>query len=300
MIMNGPSTVSRMIASIVGICLLTATTTIIPTCQGAAFVRQTVPTLSTNTLRSFNRSSSTMQRVAAADAPTLSATNDDNTDNASTLRSMTFSNLRKDQEPQLLCDLLMEIGACSTAITDADKDTDREEAIFVEPNPNVAAIVWEDAAVGRNVWNRCHVTAHFPDSVDLPGVVDLVEAVLDLSLDPTGTVQVVPNKDWVIHVQQSWKPIRIGNIVLRFPWHTNEDVQETWEGGVKVAEGDESLTVATMKDNDRVELQLEGGVAFGTGEHPTTQLCLEWIQREIGKDQMKNNNDTDDDDDDNG
>ena len=195
---------------------------------------------------------------------------DDAQESASTLRSMTFCNLDKSKQPQLLCDFLMEIGATSTSIVDADRDTLLEQAIYREPEDETrvdnAAVVCGDAAVGRNVWNRCNVTAHFAASADLELVAEMVSETLELPLDYS--VQAVPNRDWVVHVQQSWKPIMISGLVLRFPWHSQEDVQEIvgdYEGNV-------------------VELQLEGGIAFGTGEHPTTQLCLQWIQNLLKKD----------------
>ena len=96
--------------------------------------------------------------------------------------------------------------------------------------------------------------------------------------DTLVSVETVPNRDWVVHVQKSWKPIVVANkFILRFPWHTDQDVAK-----VVMDNGQEQ----NKKDNDNhninmVELQLQGGIAFGTGEHPTTQLCLEWIDRVV-------------------
>jgi ribosomal protein L11 methyltransferase len=106
----------------------------------------------------------------------------------------------------------------------------------------------------------------FPASVDLKRVADLVMETLDIPLEVDYTVTQVPDLDWVVHVQQSWKPVIVNDIVLRFPWHTDDDV-------AMVLKGSSSNEGAAM-----VELKLEGGIAFGTGEHPTTQLCLGWIQ----------------------
>ena len=53
---------------------------------------------------------------------------------------------------------------------------------------------------------------------------------------------------------------------MTFPWHTNQLVQEALEAADNIPE-------------EPVELKLQGGIAFGTGEHPTTQLCLEWVSR---------------------
>lgn len=94
-----------------------------------------------------------------------------------------------------------------------------------------------------------------------------MEIVQDYFPDlPKYTVEQVENKDWVLHVQQSWKPIVLPPFVLRFPWHTDELVQE-------------ALERADIINTNTVELKLQGGIAFGTGEHPTTQLCLNWISK---------------------
>lgn len=82
-------------------------------------------------------------------------------------------------------------------------------------------------------------------------------------------VDEVPDLDWIKVVQSSWKPCVIGGFILRLPWHTDEDVKESVENNMDVA--------SSTPVEDFAELQLEGGLAFGTGEHPTTQLCLEWI-----------------------
>jgi len=184
-----------------------------------------------------------------------------------TLRSMRFSNLDKSQQPQLLCDFLMEIGACSTSITDSAQGTEKEVPIFLEPDENLwntAAVICGDHAVGKNLWEKCDVSAHFADSADLRQIAELVGDTLDIKLDYK--VDEVPDRDWVIHVQQSWSPILVEGIILRFPWHTDDDVRQI---------------IGKNKENSVAELRLEGGVAFGTGEHPTTQLCMSWIQNII-------------------
>jgi ribosomal protein L11 methyltransferase len=181
--------------------------------------------------------------------------------NVASLRSITFSNLPQDQEPQLLGNFLMELGACSSSITDADLGTEKESPLFDEFD--VGSMT--RTAVTTHVWGRCHVSAHFPASTDLQWIMEIVrESFPDL---PQYSLEQVENKDWVLHVQKSWKPIVLPPFVLRFPWHTNELVQE-------------ALQASTAKmEKDPVELELQGGIAFGTGEHPTTQLCLNWIAK---------------------
>jgi ribosomal protein L11 methyltransferase len=204
--------------------------------------------------------------------------NDDTTaaeeTNAASLRSITFSNLQKAQEPQLLCNFLMELGACSTSIVDADRGTDQEIAIFDEYTDLESMT---RTAVTTHVWDHCDVSAHFAASADLQWIMDIVQETFeDL---PQYSVRQVENKDWVLHVQQSWKPIVLRPFVLRFPWHTDELVQEALDAS--------SSGHPNNSNKDAVvELELQGGIAFGTGEHPTTQLCLNWIAQVAQKDML--------------
>ena len=80
------------------------------------------------------------------------------------LRAMTFTNLDATLQPALVSDFLMELGACSVAITDHDKDTELEDPLFMEPCDSdtadiFAAVVCGDAAVGKNIWMRCDVVS---------------------------------------------------------------------------------------------------------------------------------------------
>jgi len=186
---------------------------------------------------------------------------DDESGSSALLRAMTFSNIRKDQEPQLLCNFLMELGACSTSTTDADYGTDEERPLFDEFD----AITMMRTTISTDSWEHCNLVAHFPASTDLAWIMELVEDAFPNL--PKYEVARVENKDWVLHVQKGWKPIVLLPFVLRFPWHTDAMVQEAL-----VAAG----TTKAQKA-EAVELKLEGGIAFGTGEHPTTQLCMSWI-----------------------
>ena len=128
----------------------------------------------------FRKSSSAADSIESESAPASSA---------SKLQSLKFIKLTKQTEPALLADYLMEIGASSVAITDHDADTENENPIFAEPLPGddadiFAAVVCGDAAVGKNVWLRCDVTAHFGDSSDPLAIVDNVRASFDLGTSP--------------------------------------------------------------------------------------------------------------------
>ena len=204
------------------------------------------------------------------------------------LRSLKFTQLTKATNPGLLSDYLMEIGASSVSITDHDRDTPSENPIFAEPSDSdadiFAAIICGDAAVGKNLWMRCDITAHFADSFDIIGVVDDVRTNFDVAAGIRYEVDDVPDLDWIKEVQSSWKPFVVGDFILKFPWHTKEDVQQAVQINRNTPEDNH---VESKDDNDfqYYEILLQGGIAFGTGEHPTTQLCLDWVKQTIQKEE---------------
>jgi len=193
------------------------------------------------------------------------------------LRSMNFNCVEpsnpRSLDPNLLAEFLMEIGACSVSITDHDKDTIQEEPIFREIfiKPDKSFLSYNKEMTSE-YWKRSNVIGHFPGTIDLRAVAILVQATFELEKLPSYSVDNIPDRDWLIHVQSSWKPILVGGIVLRFPWHSNDDVQNAILNSVNDGGNDNGSHTHHV-------LQLEGGIAFGTGEHPTTRLCLLWIQK---------------------
>lgn len=162
-------------------------------------------------------------------------------------------------------------GACSTSIIDANKGTTNEQAIFHEFHP-IDESSMTRTAVTTHVWNTCHVSAHFPASTSLEWIMEIIHDTFpDLpTYNHVGDVD--DEKDWMLHVQKSWEPIVLPPFILRFPWHSDDIVQRAIQ---QQAESD----VATLEDY--VQLELQGGIAFGTGEHPTTKLCLDFVSRHV-------------------
>ena len=210
----------------------------------------------------------------------------------------------------------MEIGACSVSITDFDKDTENEDPLFgdltlddEELNEQWAMVI-PDWAAGRNLWKKCDVSAHFPSSFDVSSIVDSVRYTFDCPTQPRYKVDDVPDLDWVLHVQESWHPIvtRNSKFVLRFPWHEDSVVMKAcqtmemekmevsmkkqFSSGVKREgavvhfeedDGDDTRASSdAIKENrEYVQIELEGGIAFGTGEHPTTRMCMDWVRDKV-------------------
>lgn len=140
-----------------------------------------------------------------------------------------------------ISDALMELGALSVSIEDADAETDAEKPIFGEPG---------EAPPG--MWRHNVVSALFDEHADIDRVmVSLSEAT---GLRNLGyTVQAVEEQDWVRATQSQFDPIRIRDDLWIVPsWHD--------------APNPEALNIV-----------LDPGLAFGTGSHPTTHLCLAWL-----------------------
>ena len=127
-----------------------------------------------------------------------------------------------------------------------------------------------DNCNGDNFWNNCNVTAYFTKDFDIPGVVEMVSAAMELPATPRYSVDLVADRDWVREVQRGWRPILIDDLLLRFPWHSAADISAY-------------LDSQGVHDTPKYELTLEGGMAFGTGEHSTTRLCCSWLRRQLGQ-----------------
>jgi ribosomal protein L11 methyltransferase len=104
------------------------------------------------------------------------------------------------------------------------------------------------------------VTAYFDQTPDRERVrVELAEALRVYELPSSSVREMnlreVPNQDWLGEWKKSWQPVEIGRLVIAPPWSE-----------VKAAK-------------DRVVIRIEPGMAFGTGTHETTRLCLKAIMR---------------------
>ncbi len=142
---------------------------------------------------------------------------------------------------EALSDALMDCGALSVAIEDAFAGTDGEEPIFGEPGMPV-----------QQIWQQSRIIALFGEGVDAGASVAAAVRVIDLPL-PEYRLDILQEQDWVRLTQSQFDPIRISERLWITPtWHETPDKQA-------------------------VNLRLDPGLAFGTGSHPTTRLCLQWL-----------------------
>ncbi|MDS1140364.1 50S ribosomal protein L11 methyltransferase [Pusillimonas sp. SM2304] len=160
-------------------------------------------------------------------------------------------------QAEALSDILLEAGVLSVSVEDADGDTEAERPLFGEPGlePEVQA------------WHRNRVVALLPDGLD-PALV--LEQVRDAGQgdyqEGEWLLRDVPDADWVRLTQAQFQPIQVGERIWIVPsWHRDSpDVPRAAESA-----------------SGAIHIELDPGLAFGTGSHPTTHLCLEWLAAHI-------------------
>ena len=153
--------------------------------------------------------------------------------------NLTFFAEEKDID--LLSEALETRGALSIFIQDKNINNSNEELIFGEPHS------------GQNkFWSTSQIQALFSDSVDIKEIQDeLVSNFQDI--DFKFTASSVSETDWVKLSQSQFKPICIKDRINIVPsWHK-------------------------INNPKLINIILDPGLAFGTGAHPTTHLCTEWL-----------------------
>ena len=145
-----------------------------------------------------------------------------------------------------ICDALMEIGALSAAIEDADAGTPDEQPQFGEPG-----------SVNTPGWTRSRIVALFEPEAEVGALLADAATSLGMPAVPEFTVDIVEEQNWVQLTQAQFEPIPVSDRLWIVPsWHEFPDPQA-------------------------INLILDPGMAFGTGSHPTTRLCLEWLERSV-------------------
>lgn len=146
-----------------------------------------------------------------------------------------------------VCDALIEIGALSASIEDADAGTPDEQPQFGEPG-----------SVTTPGWAHSRVVALFDPDADVAAMLAEAAAQAGLVEVPEFSVEAVEEQNWVQLTQAQFDPIRVSGRLWIVPsWHD-------------------------APDPEAINLILDPGMAFGTGSHPTTRLCLEWLERTVG------------------
>lgn len=147
----------------------------------------------------------------------------------------------QDDTADLISDTLMDLGALSAIIEDANAETLNEQPIFGEPG---------DPPPG--IWQKNLVSALFNDDVNVDNVMASLSKLTRTS-NLSYSTEHIAEQDWVRATQSQFDPIRITDNLWIVPtWHRAPNL-------------------------DAINIVLDPGLAFGTGSHPTTHLCLQWL-----------------------
>jgi len=140
-------------------------------------------------------------------------------------------------DAQRLGDALEEAGAVAVSLEGADA-----EPLFETE--------WHDTTP---VWKQTRVVALFPEDTDTSAVMGMVATLLSLPAPPAYAIAPVADQDWVRVWMDRWQPMHFG---------ANLWVVPSW---------------LTPPEPDAANIILDPGMAFGTGTHATTAMCLEWL-----------------------
>lgn len=148
-----------------------------------------------------------------------------------------------------LSDALLAHGAASATVEDALAGTPDEQPVFDEPNAGSAG-----------AWARARIRALVAAEADVEEVLAAAASDAGLGTVPRFAVEDVGDTDWVRASQAQFAPIRISARLWIVPsWHA-------------------------APDPGALNIRLDPGLAFGTGSHPTTRLCLRWLERHVQSD----------------
>jgi ribosomal protein L11 methyltransferase len=148
-------------------------------------------------------------------------------------------------------DALLEAGAVSVMAEDADADSPDEQAVYGEPG-------MEPVALG---WTRTRVLVLMHEQQDDMALLKQAALRLAQPVPADRMSRVFADDDWVRLSQSQFEPIEVFSakgvrLLIEPSWH----LEETRAPG-----------------HTEVKLTLDPGLAFGTGSHPTTSLCLGWM-----------------------
>ena len=148
---------------------------------------------------------------------------------------------RLEQQPRVE-EALEDLGALSITLRDADAETPDEQAIF---EPGVGELP---------LWPTITLNALFDEHADRRGLAAALGELLPWLEPDQLDFRVVEDQDWERAWMDQYLPMVFGRRLWIYPWN------------IEPPTGDDCVVV-----------RLDPGLAFGSGTHPTTALCLEWL-----------------------
>ena len=149
--------------------------------------------------------------------------------------------IRIEQQPRVEA-ALEDLGALSITLRDADAETPDEQAIF---EPGVGELP---------LWPTITLNALFDEHTDRRGLAEALGELLPWLEPAQLQFRDVADQDWVRAWMDQYQPMPFGRRLWIYPWN-----------------------IEPPQDPDLVVVRLDPGLAFGSGTHPTTALCLEWL-----------------------
>jgi len=143
-------------------------------------------------------------------------------------------------------DALFEAGALSVTVEDADSQTPDELAVYGEPG----------VAPAQASWKNNRVLVLFDAQTPFGSLVDSITRALGGPRPAVLAQRSVQDRDWVQQTQSQFPPVQIGRIWIVPSWHQPPDPAAC-------------------------NIRIDPGAAFGTGTHPTTRLCLAWMEQHL-------------------
>jgi len=159
------------------------------------------------------------------------------------LRELTLIVDEDEARTEALSDALLDAGALSVCVEDAQADSAEEQPLYGEPG----------MPLPRQAWRSSRLLVLLEPGADPAQVLAAAAAAADLPPPALAGLRDVEDADWVRLTQAQFPPTRISDRLWIVPtWHQ-------------------------PPDSEAINLRLDPGVAFGTGTHPTTRLCLAWL-----------------------
>jgi ribosomal protein L11 methyltransferase len=149
--------------------------------------------------------------------------------------------IRIEQQPHVE-EALDDLGAQAITLQDANAETPDEQAIF---EPGVGELP---------LWPTITLNALFDADTDRRGLTETLAELLPWLEPDQLTYRDVADENWERAWMDQFKPMAFGRRLWIYPWN-----------------------IEPPADEDTVVVRLDPGLAFGSGTHPTTALCLEWL-----------------------
>jgi ribosomal protein L11 methyltransferase len=183
-------------------------------------------------------------------------------------------------EAEIFAEALMQYGALAVGFEDAQANTEQEQALFGEPGFEDEQFLWNLNRVNilfRNVYEARAIVQEAATQVaqDQPSLAAAMQAFTKAeNLSYTA----VPEQDWVRLTQSQFNPIVIHpKLTITPSWHPTPSAANNAAVNHAAVKNAAVNKPTSNIQPEPIYMVLDPGLAFGTGSHPTTALCLRWL-----------------------